>query len=168
MARSANPKDFLEVLEDADNGFARETALCGEHVHVILCVKPADAMTGSEPNAAFGGDADRLRFQAGQAIGNGPEAEIVRPVGVHAEQATFGGEIDFAPGIEGQCGLLAERIVGFGEGELVKDTSLHVRDATRSDNPDAAGGSQNELVHIGAGKALRNAEALNASTVEAK
>ena len=38
----------------------------------------------------------------------------------------------------------------------------------RRDNPDSPGGSQDELVHVGAGKALFDAVAHNAIAIEAK
>ena len=61
-----------------------------------------------------------------------------------------------------------EGIIGFGDGQLVKDAALHVSDATGSNNPDSSSRSQNELAHIGAGKALLEAKTHNASAVEAK
>src|SRR5579863_1672932 len=168
MASGANPKDLLEVLENADHLLMRQAALCGKHVDMILRIQPANVVTGGEPHPAFGCDADRLCFEAGQALGNGPEASIVGPLGIDAEQATFGGEVDLAPGIESQCRGMTKRIVDFGEGQLVKDAAFHVGDAPRSDDPDSARGSQNELVHIGAGKALLETKAQNMIAVEAK
>src|SRR5580704_1895223 len=141
MGGGAHPKDFLEVLEHADHLFIREAALRGKHVDMILGIKPADAVTGGEPNAAFGGDAYRLRFQAGQAIGNGPNAEVVGTVGIDTENAGFGGKINFAPGIQGESRSLSKRIVNLGEGQLMKDSAFHVRDSARGYDPDSAGGS---------------------------
>src|SRR5580658_7008011 len=50
----------------------------------------------------------------------------------------------------------------------MENAAFHVSDAARGDNPDPAGGSQHELVHIGAGKALFEAIAHNAVAVEAQ
>src|ERR1700686_5132252 len=140
MARGANPEDFLEVLENADHLLVREAALHGEHVDVVVGIEPADTVPGSEPDPAFRGNAYRLGFQTWQAFGEGPETEIVGTLRVDAEQATFSGEIDFAPGIEGQCGGATKRIVDLCEWELVEDSAFDVCDATGGDNPDSASG----------------------------
>jgi len=50
----------------------------------------------------------------------------------------------------------------------VKRAAFHIGDASRRDNPDSPGGGQDELVHIGAGKALFDAIAHNAIAVEAE
>ena len=90
MRRSANPKNFLEVLKNADHRFVREATLRREHVDMVLGIQPADAVTGRKPNAAFGGNVDRLRFLARQAVGDRPEAEIIRAGRIDSQQAAFG------------------------------------------------------------------------------
>src|SRR5580692_8441001 len=138
MRPCANPEDFFGVLKNAKHRFVSEAALHREHVDTILRIKPADAVPGGEPNSAFGGDADRLCFNAGQALCYGPEAEIVGAVGIDAKQAAFGSEINFAPVIEGQRGGLTEKIVDLGEWQLMKPAPFQIRDASGSDNPDTA------------------------------
>src|SRR5580704_4314606 len=168
MGRRANPEDFLEVLQDAFYLFVWKAALRWEHVDMVLRIKPADTVAGREPDAAFGGDADRLSFHTRQAFGKGPKAKVVGAVRIDAEQAAFGGEIDFAPGIEGEGRGSSVRIVGLGERQLAQDSAFHVGDPARSDNPNSATGSQNELANIGAGKALLETETQNMVAVKAK
>jgi hypothetical protein len=91
-------------------------------VHLLLGIEPADTVPGSEPDAAFRSNAYRLHFQIGQAFGKRPETQIVGALRIDAEQASFGGEIDFAPGIEGQCGGAPKGIVDTGKWELVEDS----------------------------------------------
>src|SRR5580700_9351421 len=138
MRGSANPEDPLEVLKDADHLFVRESAFARKHVHMLLGIEPADTVPGSEPDAAFRGNANRLRFETWQALGKRPEAEIVGTIRIDAQQASFGGQIDFAPGIEGQCRGATKGIVDLGEWELVEDSAFDVGDATGGDHPDSA------------------------------
>src|SRR5580700_12036940 len=168
MCGSANPEDPLEVLEDADHLFVRKAAFGRKHVHMLLGIEPAHTVPGSEPDAAFRGDVYRLHFLIGQAFGKGPETEIVGAVRIDAEQASFGGEIDFAPGIEGQCGWATKRIVDLGQWELMEDSAFDVGDAPGGDHPDSAGRSKNELAYMGAGQALLETEAQNMIAIEAK
>ena len=50
----------------------------------------------------------------------------------------------------------------------MKRAAFHVGNAARCDNPDSPGGGQDELVHIGAGKALFDAIPHNSIAIEAK
>ena len=113
-------KSWRILIDQVHAGGRSEQETC-EHG---LGIEPAHAVTGGEPNAAFGGNVDGLRFLAGQTVRDGPEAEIVGAGRIDAQQAAFGREIDRAPRIEGKYGRLPEKIVNLREGQLVKRRRL--------------------------------------------
>ena len=168
MSARANPEGLLEILEDTDDLLMREAALSRKHVHMALRIEPAHAVTGGEPNAAFGSNAHGFYFEVGESVGNAPQTVVIRTIRIDPKEAAVGSKIDLTPGIEGQSGGTPKGIVDLGEGKFVNDALFHVSDATRCDNPDSSAGSENELIHIGAGKALLEAETNNASAVEAQ
>ena len=168
MSAGANPEGLLEILENTDDLLMREAALSRKHVHMALRIEPAHAVTGGEPNAAFGSNAHGFYFEVGETVGNAPQAVVIRTIRIDPKEAAVGSKIDLTPGIEGQSGGTPKGIVDLGEGKSANDALFHVSDATRCDNPDSSAGSENELIHIGAGKALLEAETNNASAVEAQ
>src|SRR5689334_15394477 len=154
MRCRANPEDFLKVLENGDHLLMRQAALRRKQVDMVLGIEPAYAVPGCEPDAAFRCDVNCLYFETRHALGDAPQASVVRAIRVDAEQPTLGGQINLTPGIEGEHGGMTESTMNLGNRELVKDTALDIGNATRGDDPDASGRGEHELNDVGAGQAL--------------